>query len=339
MAHLSTIFGSILFFAGVGVSAATPAYRLAGSIAAPGAGWDYASFDAASGQLFVARAEGATAVAPQKNNEVRSFGPVARGHAVVPLDGERLIAVTSGADDTLRLFDIDNGAPRGAVKVGHGPDAAIADPATGDVLVMDAHGGSISVVDPKAKKVVRTIALQPGLEYAALDKAGTLFVNNEDLDQIHVVDPSTGTVSAPIALTGCKGPSGLAYDARTDRLIAACANGKAAVVDAANRRLIGLLDIGRGPDAVLLDAGRRLAFIPCGRDGTLVEIALDAAGGPKVIATVKTEIGARTGALDPRTGTLYLPSARFGPPQAPGKRPAMVPGSFHILIVRPVRES
>lgn len=37
MAHLSTIFGSILFFAGAG--AATPAYRLAGSIAAPGAGW------------------------------------------------------------------------------------------------------------------------------------------------------------------------------------------------------------------------------------------------------------------------------------------------------------
>lgn len=333
MPRLSAIFGAILIVSGT-AAAAPPAYRVTGSIAAPGGGWDYARFDAASGQLFVARADGVTAVSSA--GKVRAFGPVARGHAVAPLDRDGLLAVTSGNDDTLKLFALDTGAPRGEVKVGRGPDAAIRNPADGDVLVMNAHGGTVSVVDPRAKRVVRTIALQPGLEFAALDKRGELFVNNEDLNRIDVADPRTGAVSAPIALTGCEGPSGLAYDARTDRLIAACDNGKAAVVDAAHRRLVGLLDIGRGPDAVILDADRRLAFIPCGRDGTLVVIALDAAGGPKVTGAVKTEQGARTGALDPRTGALYLPTARFGPPPQPGKRPAMIPGSFHILIVRPV---
>jgi hypothetical protein len=48
---------------------------------------------------------------------------------------------------------------------------------------------------------------------------------------------------------------------------------------------------------------------------------------------VHTEIGARTGAVDPATGIVYLPTARFGPPPAGGGRPPALPGSFHVLIV------
>jgi hypothetical protein len=52
-----------------------------------------------------------------------------------------------------------------------------------------------------------------------------------------------------------------------------------------------------------------------------------------VTERVPTEIGARTGALDPATGMIYLPTARFGPPPAGGGRPPALPGSFHILVV------
>jgi len=86
---------------------------------------------------------------------------------------------------------------------------------------------------------------------------------------------------------------------------------------------------------VVLDAPRRLAFVPCSQDGTLVEIALDGASGPRVVATIKTEAGARTGALDPRSGIIYLPTARFGPAPADGSRPALIPGSVHLIVVQP----
>ena len=118
-------------------------------------------------------------------------------------------------------------------------------------------------------------------------------------------------------------------------MISACANGKAALVDARAGKLIRLIDIGQGPDAVILDAARRKAFIPCGRDGALTVIDLDAAGGATVSGSVPTAKGARTGALDPTDGTLYLPTADFGAAPAGGGRPQAVAGSFRVIAVSP----
>lgn len=319
-------------------TAAAPTYAVAGSIAIPDGGWDYASFDPASRQVLIARSTSITAVDVAAGGAARSFGTIAWGHAALPLPAGKL-AVTSGSDNTLRLFDQRDGTQLASVPVGADPDAAIFDPHMHDVIVMDAREGSVAVVDPASAKLVRKITLKPGLEFAAIDKRGTLFVNNEDLGRIDVVDPATGSVAAPIALAGCEGPSGLAYDDKTDRLIAACANGKAAVVDAHGKKLAGLLDIGKGPDAVLIDEGRRLAFVPCGRDGTLVQIELDGAQAPRVAATIKTELGARTGAIDPSDGAIYLPTARFGPPPAAGGRPTIIPGSVHLVVVKPTAGS
>ena len=54
-------------------------------------------------------------------------------------------------------------------------------------------------------------------------------------------------------------------------------------------------------------------------------------------AATATQRGARTMALDPATGRLYLATADFGPvppatPDQPHPRPAPIPGSFTILV-------
>jgi hypothetical protein len=49
------------------------------------------------------------------------------------------------------------------------------------------------------------------------------------------------------------------------------------------------------------------------------------------VGAVATRTGARSGALDPQTGDVYLPSGEFTPPTVPGARPTLVPGSFQIL--------
>jgi hypothetical protein len=65
----------------------------------------------------------------------------------------------------------------------------------------------------------------------------------------------------------------------------------------------------------------------------LTVVALSAQNAPEVLQTVKTAPGARLGALDAKTGRLYLPSAKLGPPVPPNPRPSLVPGTFAFLVV------
>ena len=309
---------------------AAPAYTVTASIAGPDGAWDYASVDGT--QLYIARSDAVTVV-DLPTGAVSSLGRVQRGHAVVPLPDGHLL-VTSGNDGTARLFDPAAKTELASIAVGKKPDAALLDGARTHALVVNAVSGTVSVIDLATAKVVRTIAVKPALEFGALAADGALFINNEDASEIDPVDLARGTADAPIAMPGCKAPTGLGYDRTHDRLIAACDNGVAAVVNVKTRKLAALISIGEGPDAVIVDEARGLAFIPCGENGVLDVLSLS---GGKVthVATVKTEIGARTGAVDPRTGAIYLPTAAFGAKTAGAKRPAMVPGTFHILVVKP----
>ena len=317
-------------------AAPPPPHTVASSIPGPdGTGWDYARVDSATHRLYVAHGDAVTVIDLAHGRASSSIGAVSRAHAVLPIPGTTTLLVTSGRDGTVRLLDARDGRETARLAVGENPDAAIWDSATRRALVMNAQGGSVSVVDVAAARVERTIPVKPALEYAAVGPGGALFVNDEDANEIEVVDLRTGKTGTPIPLTGCEAPSGLGYDTASGRLISACANGKAAIVDARRRRLVGLVDIGRGPDAVIIDEARRLAFIPCGREGTLEVLSLDGPAGVRRIETVRTAVGARTGALDPSDGAVYLPIAEFGPPATAGGRPVAKPGTFHVLVVRP----
>lgn len=314
-------------------SAPVPAYHVAESIAVADGAWDYARVDPELRRLYVARATAVTVVDLDHADTSREIGTIQRGHAVVPFAGGSRLLVTSGNDSTVRILDPATGKELGAIPVGQKPDAALYDAGSGRAYVMNAKSGTVSVVDPVAMRVTQTIATKPGLEFAAL-VGTTLYVNNEDAGELEVIDTRAETAGPAIALAGCEGPTGLGFDARHGRLIVACANGKAAVVEVKSRR-VTLTDIGLGPDAVIIDETRRLAFIPCGKDGVLDILSLDAPGGVARVGRVTTEIGARTGALDPKTGAIYLPAAKFGPPAAGKTRPAMLAGTAHILVVRP----
>jgi hypothetical protein len=121
-------------------------------------------------------------------------------------------------------------------------------------------------------------------------------------------------------------------------LISSCGNGVAKVVQADTGKEVASLPIGRGPDAVMYDPTRKLAFIPCGRDGVLEVISFADPAHIAVVQHVQTQQGSRTGTVDPGTGRVYLMASKPDPNAAlpPGGRGApRLAGSWEVLVVSP----
>jgi YVTN family beta-propeller protein len=307
--------------------------QVAERIAIPDGGWDLLAVDPRSHRLLVARTDGVTAIGLADGKVTPQLIAGKRLHAVVPIPGTGLALATAGGTDSAILFEAATGKVRGEVKTGANPDAAIYEPASRTVWVMNAKEGSISIVDPRAAKVVATVPVGGALELPALDGHGHVFVNVEDRNEVAELDVATRKVVRRIPLPGCDGPTGLAY-ATDGVLVSACGNGVAKLVRASDGAVVGEIAIGPRPDGAFADPGRRRVYIPSGGDGTLA--ILDTSGPlPRKVATVATQRGARTGAVDLESGRVYLPAARYEAAAAPGQRPRVVPGSVEILVVQP----
>jgi hypothetical protein len=334
---LAVVSGALALATAAPVPAAAqspPAYAVVDHIAGPDGRWDYASFDPARRRVYIAHGAAVTAIEVDSRTVIPALAPGAGLHSAFTLPGGAVLVTTNGASAVANFIDAESGALIASVPVARDPDAAIFDPASGLVLVMNGEAGVVSLIDPAAHRVVGTIAVGGSLEFAAADGAGKAYVNIEDKGEIAALDLSARKVAAIYPMSGCEEPSGLAYVKSAGLLIAACADNVAKVVRAATGEVVASLPIGAKPDAVIWDEQRSLAFIPCGGSGTLSVIAVRGPADVAVVQTLATAAGARTGALDPKTGRLYLPTAKFLPVQ-PGQKKAIVPGSFEVVVVAP----
>jgi len=110
-----------------------------------------------------------------------------------------------------------------------------------------------------------------------------------------------------------------------------------AVVDANSGKVVTTQPIGKGVDAAEFDPDRNLVYFSSG-DGTMAVFHEDTPDKYTLVESVKTQSGARTMAVDRKTGRAFLSVAEFGPgPEAkagtPTPRAPMVPGSFSVLVI------
>jgi hypothetical protein len=310
-------------------------YKVVDRIPAADGGWDFAAVDPQLGKLYIARSDAVTSVDLKTRQVVSHLASAHRGHQVLVLDKGATLFETDGETGLGRFLSASDGSVLAEVATGKKPDAALVDPKTGLIVVMNAGDGTIALIDPVSRKLADKITIGGGLEFAVADGKGSIFVNIEDANSVVKVDLAARKQTATIALTGCDGPTGLALVANGTRLISACANETAVVVDTVHKAVIGHFVIGKDPDAVLADETRGLAFIPCGGSGTLVAVAIGDPARIRPIVTIDTQKGAKTGAIDPRDGRIYLPTATLAAPEPGAKRGKPVPGSFVILVVAP----
>jgi DNA-binding beta-propeller fold protein YncE len=314
--------------------AADPAYHVVQRIPGPDGYWDYVSFDPVKRRVYVSHGDRIMVIEADTGKVDPHFADASRGHAVLPLEGGKELLTTNSGDNTARFYDTTSGKLLASVPTANDADGAAYDPFSKHVFVVDGDAGELTVIDPVAKKAVGSVKVGSPLEFASPDGKGRLYVNGEDAGDVVVVDTSKNKVLKHYPLPGCMRPTGIAWMA-PGVTISSCGNGVAAVLDAATGKSLASLKIGPGPDAVIPDPANHRVFIPSGRDGTLAILSIGPKGEVKLIATAQTQTGARTGALDLNSGRVYLPTAKFTAPPAPGQRPGFVSGSFEVLVMGP----
>lgn len=310
--------------------AAAPGYHISERIPGPDGPWDYVRVDPVNNRVLVAHGTSVTAVDLASKVVTPGLAPGQWLHDAMPVNGGREMLVTNGGKGTAVFADALTGATIETVKAGTNPDAAAFDARSGLILVMNHSGGDVTLIEAKTHKAAGTIEVGGDLEAAAVDGAGRAFVNVEDKNQIAVVDLAARKVTARYDLAGCDGPTGLAYDAADRMLIAAC-DGSTAFVDAASGKVMQTLQTGKGADGVAFDPGPKLAFVSAGKAGTLAVIGVEKRHAT-LLEIVPTQVGARTVAVDPRTGRVYLPVARYVV-ETPGGRRTTAPGTFELLVM------
>ncbi len=169
-----------------------------------------------------------------------------------------------------------------------------------------------------------------------------VYANIEDKSLVVAIDLKAIKVVRQWPLVGCELPSGLAIDREHNRLFSGCHNQKMTISDADAGKVITTVPIGMHVDANRYDPGTGLAFSSNG-NGTLTVVHEDSPTQFTELGTVKTDLGARTMAIDSHTHTIYLVTAKFQPADAnywlqpvvyeANRRPQPVPGSFVVLVV------
>jgi len=308
-------------------------FKVIEHIKGPDGPWDYAFVDADLRRLFVARGDGVMTVNLASGAVTPVFVKGGRVHGIITLPGARAISTNSDSSSAI-LFQAEDGKVLGEFPAGAKPDAVVRDPKSGLVVVMNGNDGTATLIDVDKMVVAGSMVIGGKLEFAAADGEGHVFVNIEDKNELAVLDIPNRTVMARYPIPECEGPSGLALDNKTHVLLAVCSNEKAVAMSARDGHKIAILPIGAHPDAAILDQAGRRFLVPCGGDGTLSVITESPDGGLSTTGSVATAKGARTGAFDPKTGRVYLPTADFLPAQA-GERPAAIPGSFHLVVLGP----
>ena len=318
-----------------------PAYRLTKSVVlgAPDR-WDALTFDPASGRVYIAHGDRVTVVDGKSGailGNVEGFPGGTHDIAIVADEGRGY--TDDGEAGIAASFDLKTLKVVHRIKAEPDADGMLFDPSSHHVFVIDGDSGKLTVIDPKTDDVVATIDGGGGLEFGVSGVNGKVYVNGAAKGEIVRIDVATNKVDAHWPLPGCTKPHGLAIDRAAHRLFSSCANKVLVVADAEKGSILATLPIGEGTDGAEFDPKRNLAF-SSNREGTLSIIAEKSPGSFVPQSPVATQFGARTMALDPESGRLYLIAADFTlNPKAtaadPRHRYTITPGTARLLFLDP----
>lgn len=299
-------------------------------------GWDYLTVDAAGKRLYVSHGNQVNIldVANGDSIGIISNTPGVHGIALVEFLGKGY--TSNGKSNTCSVFDVKTNRIVESIAVGTNPDAIFYDEFSRKIYVFNGRSQNASVINPATDKVVANIALGAKPETGVSDGRGHIYVNAETTNEVLVINSGTYKVEKRFKIESGEEPSGLAIDAKTNRLFIGCGGNQTFVVmNAATGKNLAKLPIG-DCDGVVFDPALKQAYAS-NANGFMSVIKEVTADKFVLLPQVKTEAGARTIAIDLISHHLFLPTATTTAVEAtsdnPKAWPKVVPGTFHVLMV------
>jgi DNA-binding beta-propeller fold protein YncE/mono/diheme cytochrome c family protein len=304
-------------------------------------GWDYITADSEGRRLYVPHG---TEVVVLDLDSGAIVGKVVglkgvHGVAIAREFGRGFISASDPG--SVAIFDLKTLTVIDKLRVGDDPNGIIYDPKTRRVFTADRGSMRVTAIDAKTGMIAGTIENLGGrTEHLASDEAGHVFLNMQDVGKLYKLDAQGLKVMETWQLAPpCGQPSSMDMDRIHNRIFVGCRSGLFTVVDGATGKIATTQPIGLGVDALEYDPKTASIYVSTeGGDGALSIFHQESLDKYALAENVKTLPGARTMALDHKTGRVYLPVADIGPlpaatPENPQPRAPRIPGTFSILVV------
>lgn len=306
-------------------------------------GWDSITFDSSQRLLYLAHSPRVSVVNADTGALVGEIDGLNLAHGVALVKELDRGFISDGAGNQVVIFAISNLKVLGKVQTGINPDCILYDPASKRIFTFNGGTHDSTVIDPSNGKVVATVPIGGRPEYAVADGKGMIYFNVGDANEVAALDSRSLTIQARWPIAPAAMPTALTMDREHRLLFIGGRNKILAIMDADNGKIVQTFPIGFGVDTNIYEADKRLEFTST-REGTIHIFHEDSPDKFSVVEVVKTQPGAHTMALDPKTERLFLDTADFRPGKTPNTgvfdHPAggfhsmgiAVPGTFRLLV-------
>jgi DNA-binding beta-propeller fold protein YncE len=275
--------------------------------------FDYQSFDAGSGRLYIAHmnADHLVLFDTSTRKVFANIGGFTRVHGVwVVPELARVFASVTGEHE---VAAVDTQTLRTVAKVGpiNYPDGIAYAPGPKRVFVSDEHGSVDAVIDAQTNDLIKKIQLGGGAGNTIYDPTSQrILVAVHEKNDLAVIDPVKLEIIGRYPLPGLKEPHGIALDV-VNRLafVAGAGNHMLAVVDLTDMKVLGAYPVGDDPDVLAFDPGLKQLYVSA-ESG---EVWVYRENGESLV-----EVGhfsmphAHTVCVDPKTHLVYFPLENIG---------------------------
>jgi YVTN family beta-propeller protein len=340
---------SSIVLSGACVLAGSPAsgYKLTKTVtygAAPGVGatreyFDYVIPEPASRRIYFTEGSVVHVVNADTGEKVGEItGDWKRVHGVALVPELNKGFISDGDAAAVVVFDMKTLKVTNTIKAEEDADWILYDDASKRIFVFNGSEKTSTVIDPVKETVIKSIPLGGSPEQAVADGKGMIYDNLESTSEVVAIDTNDLTIKSrwPVAPAGQ--PVSITMDRKTRRLFVGGRNPKMLVMmDADSGKVIGEpFPIGDRVDANVFDPATNM-LAAATREGTLHIFHEDSPSKLSEVETIKTQFGAKTMGLDPKTHKLFLTTSDFGPAPAPTEKqpnpqPVATPGTFRLLI-------
>jgi DNA-binding beta-propeller fold protein YncE len=312
-------------------------YHLVKSVplgAAPGDGeyFDYVTVDPVGRRVYVAHGTEVKVLDADNFTVLGSITGLKRCHGVALVPELNKGFITDGEAAQVVVFDLKTLKTSGTIKTYPDTDSITYDPSSKLVFTFNGDSKNSSVINPATETMIKTIDMGGGPEQPVSDGKGLIYDNNEETSDVVVIDTQKLAVKTRWSTKPAGQSVALALDREHHRLFSAGRNPTMLVMmNADNGKVLQSFSIASGVDANVYDPATGLMFSST-RAGVLHVFHEDSPDKLTPKEEIKTEYGAKTMGLDPKTENLFLVTSDFTPPAGPKGERKAIRGTARVLI-------